>query len=226
MQLLRKIGREVRPVMKGRGWTLPLLSEFSGFSKTERDSNLLGINVDSGKKICLRLRHTASDQRLLDDFLPFEDIVGTMLHELSHNVRGPHDDIFYKTLSELEEEWYEARRKGTNVGEAGFDGAGHRLGGWQGGWAIPSGVSIEELREKRRLKFGGVSSSGPQRLGGTSNASNISNKTPSQLAAEAARRRMQMKGACPSSKAEQEGAIKEQEEEEVINGIKVSSSVA
>jgi hypothetical protein len=33
-------------------------------------------------------------------------------HQLTHNVYGPHDAKFYKLLGELEEEYYELKRKG------------------------------------------------------------------------------------------------------------------
>lgn len=36
-----------------------------------------------------------------DKFLPYEAIVGTMLHELCHNDVGPHNAQFYKLLDEI-----------------------------------------------------------------------------------------------------------------------------
>jgi hypothetical protein len=33
-------------------------------------------------------------------------------YQLTHNVYGPHDAKFYKLLGELEEEYYELKRKG------------------------------------------------------------------------------------------------------------------
>ena len=34
-------------------------------------------------------------------FLPYESVLGTMLHELCHNVYGPHDAKFYKLLDTI-----------------------------------------------------------------------------------------------------------------------------
>jgi hypothetical protein len=34
-------------------------------------------------------------------FLPYESILGTLLHELAHNTRGPHDAAFYALLDAL-----------------------------------------------------------------------------------------------------------------------------
>ncbi len=35
------------------------------------------------------------------EFYPYEDVLGTLLHELTHNVHGPHDAKFYKLLDEI-----------------------------------------------------------------------------------------------------------------------------
>jgi hypothetical protein len=45
----------------------------------------------------LRLRRDGRDL----DFIPYEEVLDTMLHELAHNARGPHDAQFYKLWDEL-----------------------------------------------------------------------------------------------------------------------------
>lgn len=45
----------------------------------------------------LRLRHAGRDY----DFIPYEEVLDTMLHELCHIARGPHDAQFYKLWDEL-----------------------------------------------------------------------------------------------------------------------------
>ena len=70
--MLRKVASIVKPVMRQRGWRVGVLSEFFPEDKT-----LLGLNVNRGAKILLRLRH-AGDER---QFLPIEQVVDTMLHE-------------------------------------------------------------------------------------------------------------------------------------------------
>ena len=50
----------------------------------------------------------------------------TTLPKLTHNVHGPHDEKFYKFLTELEDE-YEALKRSGYSGE-GFYSKGHRLG--------------------------------------------------------------------------------------------------
>jgi hypothetical protein len=70
--ILRKVASLVKPIMRQRAWRVGALCEFY-----PQQRNLLGLNVNSGQKICLRLRYP-SDQR---QFLPIEEVVDTMLHE-------------------------------------------------------------------------------------------------------------------------------------------------
>lgn len=90
--------------------------------------------MNSGQRINLRLRPPGDTSNFYD----YEQLVLVMLHEvrlkyhavnaqLTHNVHGPHDAKFYKLLGELEEEFYDLKRKGYE-GE-GFHSAGHHLQG-------------------------------------------------------------------------------------------------
>lgn len=54
------------------------------------------------QRILIRLRHASDETRFLD----FNSVLGTMLHEMVHNIHGPHHAAFYKLLDEL----WEARR--------------------------------------------------------------------------------------------------------------------
>jgi hypothetical protein len=69
--MLRKVASLVKPIMRQRGWKVGMLCEFYP------QRHLLGLNVNRGEKICLRLRH-ASDQ---SQFLRMEEVLDTMLHE-------------------------------------------------------------------------------------------------------------------------------------------------
>ena len=64
--------------------------------------NLLGLNVNKGMVIKIRLRPAHGGDQ---DFLDFNDLLGTMLHELVHISRSPHDAVFYKLLDELWDEY-------------------------------------------------------------------------------------------------------------------------
>lgn len=233
MEILREVGWEVRGVMRGRDWFCPLLVEFNGAPGARSGHRqLLGMNQNAGQKIYLRLRELSSTDvtKPIDSFLPVEEIISTMLHELAHNVRGPHDEIFQRTLDELHEEYFESKRQrarngGRLDGEA-FDTPGTRLGGWGGSGMGDDplirhvGRKAAEQAEKRRaaqiLMSGGH---GGVRLGGTHSGAH----SPSGEAVAAASRRLKTKQQCPSTAAEQEGAVRWHEEEELRHGIKVSN---
>lgn len=114
-----------------------------------------GINQNKGEKICLRLRYPGDKNQ----FLPMEQVVDTMLHELSHIVYGPHDANFHALWDQLRKE-YEALLAKGYTGE-GFLSNGHRLGGRR----VPRDEARRIARaaaEKRRT----LSSGSGQRLGG------------------------------------------------------------
>ena len=151
LQMLRKVASMVKPVMRTRGWRVGVLTEFY-----PPEANLLGLNINRGEKICLRLRYPGDDSQ----FLPMENIVDTMLHELAHIVHGPHNQEFNALWDQLRDEHEALVRKGY-TGE-GFLGKGSRLGGRR----IP-------LSEARRLARVAAESrrarnieNSPRRLGG------------------------------------------------------------
>ncbi|KAL3229228.1 DNA-dependent metalloprotease WSS1 [Nakaseomyces bracarensis] len=92
LKLLKDIAHRVSLLMRENGFKVTTLVEFY-----PRDRSLLGMNVNHGQKIMLRLRDPLDEFR----FLPWESLMGTMLHELTHNVFGPHDQRFYSKLDDL-----------------------------------------------------------------------------------------------------------------------------
>ncbi|TCD62153.1 hypothetical protein EIP91_007281 [Steccherinum ochraceum] len=196
LPLLQRIASLVKPIMRKHDWVLPVLSEFFPESP-----NL--VDVNGGQKILLRLRPAVAPDTFYDE----EDIVHTMLHELTHNVHGPHDEKFYKFLSGLEEE-YEALKRSGYSGE-GFFSKGTRLG--QGvSHDLPPHVARSkalEAAEKRR-KIGSMMS-GSRRLGG---AVTMGNRSPRELAAEAAERRAKDEKACASGETADREAAKAAQE--------------
>ncbi|KAH9893075.1 WLM-domain-containing protein [Xylariomycetidae sp. FL2044] len=150
LQTLKKIASLVKPIMRARGWKVQELTEFY-----PNQQNLLGLNVNAGQKICLRLRYPGDRNQ----FLPVEQVTDTMLHELAHNVHGPHDAKFHALWNQLRDEHESLAMKGY-TGE-GFLSDGKRLGGRR--------IPMEEARrlaraaaEKRRVLNAGSG----QRLGG------------------------------------------------------------
>ncbi|RMY37676.1 hypothetical protein D0866_03111 [Hortaea werneckii] len=159
LTMLRKVASLVKPIMRKRGWKVQILAEF-----LPPEQNLLGLNINKGYKICIRLRYHNNP----DLFLPTEQVVDTMLHELSHNVWGDHDSNFHRLWDELREEQETLMRKGY-TGE-GFLSEGHRLGG--GRYGAPSPHEVRRLArasaEKRQAQGKlSMSKGSGQRLGGT-----------------------------------------------------------
>lgn len=98
--------------------------------------------------INVRLRYHHSPNA----FYPYEDILGTMLHEIAHNVRGPHDAKFYSILDELTKECEELMAKGVSGTGIGFDGPSMgRLGAHS--W-IPTHNPAPEALHEIQLKYG------------------------------------------------------------------------
>ncbi|KAL1669103.1 WLM domain-containing protein [Schizophyllum commune] len=113
--MLKRVASLAKPIMRKRSWHLPTLGEF-----LPDDPNLLDVN--RGHQIFLRLRPAANPSTFYD----LEFVMGTMLHELTHNHRGPHDEVFYKYLDGLEDEYAALKRSGY-AGE-GFYSRGRVLG--------------------------------------------------------------------------------------------------
>lgn len=98
LELIHEVAQLVAPVMHHYNFHVGLLCEMY-----PKNHGLLGLNVNRGQKICLRLR-SPTDSKW---FLERDEIVGTMLHELTHNIFGPHDAKFYKHLDELKDKYTE-----------------------------------------------------------------------------------------------------------------------
>ncbi|KAI1323553.1 WLM-domain-containing protein [Xylariaceae sp. FL0255] len=118
LRMLKKLISHVKPIMRARHWKVGQVVEFY-----PDDQTLLGLNYNHGQKICLRLRFPG-DHTL---FLPLEQVIDTMLHELTHIVFGPHDEKFYALWNQLRDEHESLIMKGY-TGE-NFLSEGHRLGG-------------------------------------------------------------------------------------------------
>jgi hypothetical protein len=148
--LLERVVREFEPIAKQRGYKVLSVSELcccndgldfdptaNGKKRRKRRkmaNNIWGYNQTTssgyGKShtIHLRLRHTSNHH---DRFLPYEDVAGTMAHELAHCEHGPHNDKFYKLMDEILDQ--HAGLMASNLSSNGasipsFGGAGQALG--------------------------------------------------------------------------------------------------
>ncbi|KAI9357677.1 WLM domain-containing protein [Zopfochytrium polystomum] len=184
MTMLTRIASLVKPLMKRHLWELPILREFYPDQK-----NLLGLNVNRGREIKLRLRSPDD----VSQFFEEDFVMGTMLHELTHNIRGPHDDQFYRALDALTKEYEDILASGWRC--EGFDAPGRRVG--QGvSHDLPPHLARKRALEtaEKRLQLSKIMGPpGGRKVGGGSLAASASaggrRLTPGEMAALAAERR-------------------------------------
>ncbi|KAI9102257.1 hypothetical protein K1719_023459 [Acacia pycnantha] len=190
-KMLEKIAKQVQPIMRKHKWRVKVLSEFC-----PNNPSLLGLNVGAGVHVKLRLRRPNRDC----DFYPFDQVLDTMLHELCHNVHGPHNANFYKLWDELRKECEEMMAKGITGTAEGFDLPGRRLGGIGRQPPLSSLHKATLAAAENRARLGSLLPSGPKRLGGDSAI--MGALTPVQAAAMAAERRLQDDIWCGSQSCE------------------------
>lgn len=170
--------------MVKRKWSVPVVSEFY-----PADPRLLGLNINAGQAIRIRLRRPSSRA----SFFPFEAILHTLLHELAHIERGPHDAAFYRLLDELVAEAERLPAPGAS-GSAADVGPGRRLDGAR---AVPrrQAASAAARAAERRQQKQSIMGSG--RLGGDAHGL-AAVCSPAELAVAAAERRRKDDIWCPS----------------------------
>lgn len=201
--MLRKIGSIVKPIMRQRMWRVGTLAEFY-----PAQQNLLGLNINHGQKINLRLRYPGD----ANQFLPLEQVVDTMLHELCHNVIGPHNAEFHALWDQLRDEHEALLRKGY-TGE-GFLGRGQTLGGRRLPLQEASRLARQAAERRRQLNKG----SG-QRLGGTGI---LRGQDARQIIADAVERRIRIEKGCASGTAAGDRVARD----EAAKGEKVTTTQA
>ncbi|KAG9148816.1 hypothetical protein Leryth_024720 [Lithospermum erythrorhizon] len=111
-KILQNIAKQVQPIMRKHSWRVKILSEFC-----PKNPRLLGLNVGAGIHVKLRLRRVNRD----DEFLHYDEILDTMLHELCHNAHAPHNSSFYKLWDEIRKECEDLMSKGISGTAEGFD---------------------------------------------------------------------------------------------------------
>lgn len=79
-------------LLESRDWYIHHLKEFY-----PRSLRLLGLNVQKGKEVCIRFRVPSCKSK----FLPFSEVMCTVLHELVHCVHSRHDKSFWEMYGRL-----------------------------------------------------------------------------------------------------------------------------
>ncbi|KAK3259833.1 hypothetical protein CYMTET_31187 [Cymbomonas tetramitiformis] len=180
-ETLNRAAKQVQPLMRRRQWKVGVLLEF--YPKSDC---LLGLNVNHGQQVKVRLRPPGNES----DFYPYEHILGTLLHELTHIKVSPHNAAFYKLLDEITQECEDDMAKGISGTGVGFDANSM---GRLGGRVYDHNPDPARLRQvmaeaaSKRSQQNALMPSGGKRLGG--NTSATSHLTPAQAAARAAERR-------------------------------------
>ncbi|KAH6764425.1 zinc ion binding protein [Perilla frutescens var. hirtella] len=178
--ILDKIAKQVQPIMRKHNWRVKVLSEF-----WPKNRSLLGLNVGRGIHVKLRLRRPDRDE----EFLPYNEVLDTMLHELCHNVHSPHNASFYKLWDELRKECEDLINNGISGTGQGFDLPGKRLGGVSHKARHSSLRQVALTAAENRARLQSLLPSGPKRIGG--DTSIMGALSPAQAAAMAAERRLQ-----------------------------------
>ncbi|KAJ2058946.1 hypothetical protein GGI17_004730 [Coemansia sp. S146] len=213
LQLLHRLSAQVRPIMSARKWRVQVLREFF-----PTNPNLLGLNVNRGQEIRIRLRPSHDSTQ----FLPYYDLLGTMLHELVHIVRGPHDAEFYRILDELKGEAEVLLAKGY-TGD-GFFSDGNRVGVGVSHNVPRHGLREQTVRavEARRRKelLGGP----PRTLGGAGHWIALqAHNTPARMAAMAMERRLKDEKWCGESMAGAVSATQPDSDDDIVLVIQPAS---
>jgi hypothetical protein len=204
LYLLQKIASMVKPIMRSHGLKVTTLCEF--FPKS---ANLLGLNVNNGMKICIRLRPHNNDKI----FFPLTELLGTMLHELTHNIHGPHNGNFYSYMGELRTEMENLMARGytgdgffgngQTVGKSLFGLIGRVLSGVPVNRnGLPDPVKLAEARkleaERQKAQKKKINKKG-QRLGSLTYNPDENNISTRELALRAAEQRIKDSKWCGKS---------------------------
>ena len=118
LSLLNKIATQVDPVLKNHKWTVHILREFY-----PNDKRLLGLNEDQGQIISIRLRKSHNQS----EFIPLEELIDTMLHEIAHIQCEKHDKKFHDLWNNLRQEWENNYLKGVGSIYSNIDSSGQKL---------------------------------------------------------------------------------------------------
>lgn len=216
--ILHEAAKLVAPIIHENKFNVGTLCEMY-----PKNPNLLGLNVNHGQKILIRLRYHSNDRL----FLPIGDIIGTLLHELTHNLFGPHDNKFYSFLDGLKQRFEEIQYNPSSV-IGNYVAEEEKLGSlysFDGGY--------KSVNDKRIAKLGKPKYKGEIRKLGTmatptnterinkvtkprSSTKAISPESIRRLILEAAERRLKDSKWCPTSEGQVEDVEPENGELDII----------
>lgn len=148
--LLYRLVQVTKPLIIRQRWRVGQLIEFY-----PSNGSLLGLNVNRGTRIMIRLRDSRNSQR----FLPWDSLLGTLVHELVHNVIGEHSFEFYEMVDKLSDEVQNDVLQGKHLlhdNPFSWDNSkGKKLGGDSqiSRLLLPDAKEVERARQARLLAF-------------------------------------------------------------------------
>ena len=223
--LLERAATATLPLMAKRGWKVDVLKEFF-----PRNAGLLGLNASFGKgtsdhrcTISVRCRPAHAGKR--GGCYMYRDIIGTLVHELTHIVHSAHDERFYALMDELLNEVDHLGGGVHFVFGAGASRAGRELA---------SGSTAAGAFGGARLPAPGGGGGGPQGNGASASPHGVipfqgkgrttagiapRGLTPREAAARAAERRLRDQQTCGQGHAADEiiDLTAEEAEEEAVS---------
>jgi len=222
--LLERAATATLPLMAKRGWKVELLKEF--FPK---NPGLLGLNAGFGRgtsdhrcTVSVRCRPAHAGKR--GGCYAYRDIIGTLVHELTHIVHGAHDAKFYALMDELLDEvdgvgsGFNAILDRARAGSPATSGAYPAAAGGPGA----SARGTVPFQGTARTTGGAV----PPRARSTGGAV-PRGLTPAEAAARAAERRLRDQGTCGQGHAQDEVIdLTAEEAEEEAASLSQSSRAA
>lgn len=196
--LLERVVREFEPIAQQRGYNILSVSEFCCCNDgldfephrkrkiRKAANNLWGYNQTTwagrskAHSIHLRLRHAQSHSR----FHEYEDVAGTMAHELAHCEHGPHNDKFYKLMDDILDQHaglMASKLSSNGYSMPAFGGTGQVLG------ENAENKTLAQIRGQQQLS----QQHGGYKLGGDNAFSQWMTPVEASVAAAEARRRQQ-----------------------------------
>ncbi|RNF11514.1 hypothetical protein TraAM80_00841 [Trypanosoma rangeli] len=125
-EYMQRLQVRAHPILLAHKWKIKHLKEFY-----PRSARLLGLNVNKGDEVCVRFRAPGAKTT----FLPFSEVLCTLLHEIAHCRYSRHDKYFWGLYSQLVMECEQlevgmvsGNTEGTASRTFRFTGI-HRLGG-------------------------------------------------------------------------------------------------
>ena len=169
LRLLEQVQRNAEAVLRARGWCVLELVELCccKVAPEQKPGSVAGWCIPAGDaktatRIALRLRAPKGQGHRI---MPFEEVFGTMLHELTHIIHLKHTAAFYELMDELSKQWEQLQATGRILDESGFPTVGrHRVDPMKHNPSIGLSTKLQAKAAEQRLKVNQLMGSG--KLGG------------------------------------------------------------